>query len=527
MKTDEFLKASSWPFQEARKLQERLEKKENFKGYALFETGYGPSGLPHIGTFAEVFRTTLVRRAFECISDIPTRLVCFSDDMDALRKVPDNVPNQEMLREYIGYPLTSIPDPYGKYESFAHHNNAMLRSFVEGYGFDCEFKSATAEYKSGRFDQGLRRVLNNYEEIMGIMLPTLGSERRETYSPIMPISPVTGKVLMTGLEGIDKQAGTIRFRDEDGKVRETEVTGGKCKLQWKVDWAMRWAAQDVDYEMSGNDLLPTVRLSEQICRTLGGTPPNTLNYALFVDENNQKISKSKGNGISIETWLKYATPESLAHFLYQKPTAVKSLHKGTIGVASREYMDNLARFAGQSPQQQVDNPVWHIHAGKPPAPIAGLTPDLIINVAGVLNTEDPQLLVNQISKLKGNEVSAHPMFNALVQKGVHYYLDHMRPTLAWRQPDQTEAKALTQVANQLAAMPDRLGDEEYQNVFYAVGKEHYGKEKLRDWFKGTYQVVFGHENGPRMGGFVNLYGRQNTVELIRRAVKGDLVKPAV
>jgi lysyl-tRNA synthetase, class I len=295
------LKGRAWPFEEARKLLARFNGKTPEKGYALFETGYGPSGLPHIGTFGEVVRTTMVRNAFRAMCDIPTRLFAFSDDMDGLRKVPDNIPNAELIRPHLGKPLTSVPDPFGTHESFGHHNNARLRAFLDSFGFEYEFQSATECYHSGRFDKTLLRVLDHYDAVINVILPTLGPERRATYSPFLPIDPGTGIVLQVPIVARDVKAGTVTYRDEaTGKLVEVPVTGGHCKLQWKADWAMRWVALEVDYEMAGKDLIDSVKLSSQICRVLGGRPPEGFNYELFLDEKGEKISKSKGNGMTVD-----------------------------------------------------------------------------------------------------------------------------------------------------------------------------------------------------------------------------------
>src|SRR5262252_7832066 len=375
------LQAKAWPFEEARKLVARYADKPPAKGYVLFESGYGPSGLPHIGTFGEVVRTTMVRQAFRRMSDLPTKLFAFSDDMDGLRKVPDNVPNPAMLREHLGQPLTSIPDPFGKYESFGHHNNAMLRRFLDGFGFDYEFQSSTDWYMSGRFDRALLDVLSNYEQVMQVMLPTLGEERQQSYSPFLPISPKTGRVLQVPILEVKPDAGSIVFRNEDGTLTELPVTGGRCKLQWKPDWAMRWHALAVDYEMSGKDLIPSVELGNKICRVLGSRPPDGFNYELFLDEKGQKISKSKGNGLSVDEWLAYAPPESLSLFMYQKPRAAKRLYFDVIPRAVDDYLTFLDKYPTENPTQQLENPVWHIHNGKPPAPMPGLSFNILLNLA--------------------------------------------------------------------------------------------------------------------------------------------------
>ena len=415
--------ARAWPFEEARGLLKRLNgpgaPRAPEKGYVLFETGYGPSGLPHIGTFGEVVRTTMVRRAFQRLSDIPTRLFCFSDDMDGLRKVPDNIPNRDMVAKHLGKPLTQIPDPFGKFESFGHHNNARLRAFLDSFGFEYEFQSSTDWYNSGRFDAALRRVLECYDEIMAIMLPPLGAERRETYSPFLPVCTKTGRVLQVPVVERNAMAGTIVYRDEDGSLVETPVTGGRCKLQWKPDWAMRWHALGVDYEMSGKDLIDSVKAAARITTVLGSKPPAGFNYELFLDENAQKISKSKGNGLSVEEWLTYAPPESLSLFMYHKPRAAKRLYFDVIPRAVDDYFTFLARFPDEEPAARLENPVWHIHNGQPPAADVPLTFNLLLNLASVCNSEDPTVLWGFVSRYRpGLTPEKSPVLDALIGQEV-------------------------------------------------------------------------------------------------------------
>ncbi len=519
-----FFNAKSWPFIEAYKLKDRLEKAGASKECVVFETGFGPSGLPHMGTFGEVFRTALVRQAFERIDSTPTKLICFSDDMDGFRKIPQNVPNPDMLGNYLGMPLTSVPDPFEKYDSFGAHNNAKLREFLDHYGFDYEFRSATEQYQSGVFDPMIIRALEKYDSIMDIMLPTLGAERRKTYSPILPISPATGKVLMTPLEGIDAEKGMITFKDVDGQSHEVSALGGNCKLQWKVDWAMRWIAQGVDYEMCGRDLEPTYKVSSKIARILGGESPENLTYGLFQDERGGKISKSLGNGLTIDDWKEFGIRESMAHFLFKRPTSDKRVHIGTIADSTTAYFNDLARYTKQDEQNQIDNPVWHIHQGEPIPPINGLDFNLITNLASVMGVEDPDILKAKILKSRGGQVDVnHPLFDVLIEKATHYYSEHLKPQNQYRLPTAEEKIALEAVRDKLAEMDDGLEADLYQKVFYTVGREAFGRKQLGDWFKATYEVLFGQSEGPRMGGFTALYGRENMVKHITSAIQGNFV----
>jgi lysyl-tRNA synthetase class 1 len=514
--------ARAWPFEEARKLVERYKAAPPKKGYVLFETGYGPSGLPHIGTFGEVVRTTMVRQAFQRLSDIPTRLFAFSDDMDGLRKVPTNVPNQEMLTKYLGQPLTKVPDPFGTHESFGHHNNAMLRGFLDGFGFEYEFQSSTDYYMSGKFDQGLLDILRHYEQVQEIMLPSLREERAASYSPFLPVCQKTGRVLQVPVIETNASAGTIVYQDEDGSKVETLVTGGRCKLQWKPDWAMRWHVLGVDYEMSGKDLIPSVQLANKICRELGSPPPEGFNYELFLDDKGQKISKSKGNGLSVEEWLAYAPPESLALFMYQKPRAAKRLYFDVIPRAVDDYLTFTEKFPEENPAQRLENPSWHIHNGKPPVTGSSLSYGILLNLASVANAEAKEHLWGFISRYLPDATPATaPFLDKLVGYAINYYRDHVKPTKKYRAPDDMERTALQDLLAGLEAAPAGASAEDLQNIVYEIGKKHPFAE-LRAWFKTLYEVLLGQETGPRMGTFIALYGKDETATLIRQALAGKI-----
>jgi lysyl-tRNA synthetase class 1 len=516
------LKARAWPFEEARKLLARLQKAP--KDHILLETGYGPSGLPHIGTFGEVARTTMVRHALAAMSDVPTKLFCFSDDMDGLRKVPTNVPNQEMLAAHLEKPLTQVPDPFGKFESFGHHNNAMLRSFLDAFGFAYEFKSATECYRSGMFDQALLKVLAQYDAIMDVMLPTLGEERRKTYSPFLPLCPRTGRVLQAPIVARDVKAGTVTY-EEDGKRVEVPVTGGACKLQWKADWAMRWVALGVDYEMAGKDLIPSVQLSSKIARILGVTPPDGFNYELFLDEKGEKISKSRGNGLSIEEWLRYATPESLSLFMFQKPKTAKRLYFDVIPKTMDEYVSHLESYAGQDDAAKLENPVWHIHSGAPPAEKVPVTFGMLLNLVSASNAQDRAVLWGFIRNYAPDATpEVYPLLDRLIGHALRYFEDFVRPAKRYRPPTEKERVALTDLAEALEGAAVGSDGETLQNIVYEIGKTH-GFEPLRDWFKAIYEVIFGESQGPRFGSFVALYGIAESVGLINGALARSEAKP--
>ncbi|CAA2158925.1 Lysine--tRNA ligase [Methylobacterium brachiatum] len=534
--------AAAWPFEEARKLVARLEK--SGKTEVLFETGYGPSGLPHIGTFGEVARTSMVRHAFRVLTRdaVPTRLLAFSDDMDGLRKVPDNVPNREMLAAHLGKPLSRIPDPFSnEYPSFGAANNARLRAFLDSFGFDYEFASATDYYTSGRFDAALLRVLERYDAVMEIMLPSLRAERSASYSPFLPLHPVTGHVMQVPIDEVRVETGTLVWRDPaTGERYETPVTGGHAKLQWKPDWAMRWVALGVDYEMAGKDLIDSVKLSGKIARALGGEPPDGFNYELFLDEKGQKISKSKGNGLTIDEWLKYGTRESLGLFMYNKPREAKRLFFDVIPRHVDEYIGFLDRYAGQDAKLRLGNPVWHLHAGNPPEPErvegASLTFAMLLNLAAVANTEDPAVLwgfIRRYAPQTGPET--HPGLDRLVVHALTYFSDFVRPAKTYREPTPEERAALEDLSETLAAHDGSTDPEALQAAVYEVGRRHFpdlsGKAKSPDgrpgvsqaWFTSLYNVLFGEARGPRFGSFVALYGVAETRALIASALSGALV----
>jgi len=518
--------AKAWPFEEARKLLKRLGGKTPSKGYVLFETGYGPSGLPHIGTFGEVARTTMVRHAFSLLSDIPTRLFAFSDDMDGLRKVPDNVPNQDLLAANLNKPLTEVPDPFGTHDSFGAHNNARLCAFLDAYGFDYEFKSSTECYRSGVFDDALLTVLRNYDKVQAIMLPSLREERQETYSAFLPVDPETREVLQVPVIATDPDAGTITYRRDDGKTVETPVTGGRCKLQWKPDWAMRWFALDVDYEMSGKDLIDSVKLSSQITRALGGRPPQDFTYELFLDENGEKISKSKGNGISMEEWLTYAPTESLSLFMYMKPRTAKRLYFDVIPKNVDEYLTFLDKYPSEEPARQVENPVWHIHDGHPPAPGTGLSLSLLINLVSACNTHEKNVLWGFVRHVAPKATpDSDPMLDRLLGYAIRYYEDFVKPGKQYKSPTDQDRAALTDLSGRLEALDAGAPAEDIQNEIYAVGKAH-GYDPLREWFRALYQVLLGQEQGPRMGSFIALYGVDETRTLIEKALAGEKLDAA-
>ena len=518
---DAALTSKAWPFEEARKLVKRYEAAPPAKGHVLFETGYGPSGLPHIGTFGEVLRTTMIRRAFEIISDIPTRLICFSDDLDGMRKVPGNVPNQDALRAHLQKPLTSVPDPFGTHESFGHHNNAMLRRFLDTFGFEYEFYSATEFYRSGQFDEVLKRACERYDAIMKVMLKSLREERQQTYSIFLPIHPETGRVLYVPMKEVNATDHTITFDDEDGREWTLPVTGGNVKLQWKPDFGARWAALGVDFEMYGKDHSTNTPIYDAICEILGAPAPEHFTYELFLDENGQKISKSSGNGISIDEWLSYAATESLSYFMYQKPKTAKRLYFDVIPKAVDEYHQQLRAYATQDAAARLDNPVFHIHGGNVPESTMVVPFAMLLNLASVSGAENKETLWGFIRRYAPQaSAAANPDLDQAAGFAVRYYNDFVKPTKVYRLPSEAEREALVALREALAAHDGALDDETLQGVVYAVGRDRF--DPLRGWFSALYEVLLGASQGPRFGGFIALYGVAETIALIDAALAGEL-----
>ena len=547
--------AKSWPFEQARLLLDRILRLRLSDGErdlaasligegkaaeavatlpalnkaVVFETGYGPSGLPHLGTFGEVARTTMVRVAFRSLTGdaIPTRLIAFSDDMDGLRKIPPGLPNADQLAEDLDKPLTVVRDPYGTHESFGAHNNARLRAFLDGFGFDYEFASSTDCYRSGRFDATLLTALARFDAIQKIMLPSLGEERRATYSPFLPISPKTGKVLQVPTLERHVDRGTIVFRDEDGTLTEVPVTGGGVKMQWRPDWAMRWTALEVDYEMSGKDLIDSVRLSNQVCKALGGTPPSGFHYELFMDENNQKISKTKGNGLTMEEWLRYGAPESLAYYNYQSPKSAKRLFFDVIPKATDEYLQQLDAFnkarAEGTNVPGIDNPAWHVHGGEPPAKGSPLTFSLLLNLVSAADASTKDILWGFIRNyMPGATPETEPLLDRLAGYAINYYEDFVKPAKKFRAPDERERAAMEDLAARFRALPSDADADTIQNAVFEAGKAA-EFEPLRAWFQALYEVLLGQSQGPRFGTFAAIFGLDRTVALIERALAGELV----
>jgi len=510
---------SSWPFVEIRKLLKERKDLIKAKKKIIFQTGYGPSGLPHIGTFGEVARTTMMINALNHVQKIDSELITFSDDMDGLRKVPENVPNNKILHDNLGRPLTKIPDPFGKYQSFGEHNNEKLKEFLKKFNFTFTFKSSTENYKKGNFNNSLVRVLEKYDEIMNIILPTLGKERQKTYCPFLPVCPDTGKVLEIPLLEMDKKKNIIIF-DNNGKKLETKITDGYCKLQWKVDWAMRWFTFEVDFEMYGKDLIESATVSSKICESLGKKPPNGFAYELFLDEKGEKISKSRGNGISIEEWLKYASPESLALYMYPNPKRAKKLYSEIVPKTVDEYLSFIEKYPNQKENEKLLNPVWHVHNGKPPKEKIIMPFSMLLNIVGSSNAKSKDVLWKFINRFhKDIKSKDHPILDGLTEYAINYFNEKVEPNKKFKNPNSEEKKALKDLVEKLKSISQDMKPEDIQTIVYSVGKERGYSKNLRDWFKLIYEVLFGETDGPRMGFFISFFGIKETIKLINDKIK--------
>ena len=519
IKKENLDKTSAWPFVEAKKMLRERKSIIEKKGKITLQTGYGPSGLPHIGTFGEVARTSMIVNALKHLTDVPVEIITFSDDMDGLRKVPDNVPNKEILEKNLHKPLTQVPDPFNKYKSFGEHNNEKLKSFLNDFNFKYDFKSSTKLYKSGFFNSTLKIILENYEQIMNIILPTLGKERQKTYSPFLPICPDTNHVLEIPVKEINKEKSEIVF-DNGGKNLASSILNGHCKLQWKVDWAMRWYALDVDFEMYGKDLIESAILSTKIINLIGKKNPAGFAYELFLDEKGEKISKSKGNGITIEQWLDYASPESLSLYMYQNPKRAKKLYNEIVPKAVDEYLELIEKAKNQDELQLLMNPVWHVHNGKVPREKVIMSFSMLLNLVETSNAENKELLWKFVKRYKDDiSEKEQPIFDDLVGYAIKYFNDVIKTKKKYKTPDQKEKKALEALIKTLDECNDKMSPEDIQTLIYSTGKDNGYSENLRDWFRLIYEVVFGDENGPRMGFFISFFGVKETKDLIISRIK--------
>ena len=511
-----------WPFIEAQRIIDRLGKIG--KTSVTAETGYGPSGLPHIGTFGEVARTSFVLQALKTLAPrIDSRIIAFSDDMDGLREVPRNLPNAEMLKEHLGKPLTSIPDPFGKEKSFAHYMNHRLREFLDSFGFEYTFASSTEQYASGVFDEGLRRVMAHYEPISELFKATIAEEKRAAWSPFFPVCENCGRVYSTRVTALDRDNFTVSYACDAplsgkyaacGHIGTASILSGGCKLGWKVDWALRWYSLGIDYEMHGEDLLESARLSSKIVKIIGGEPPELFKYELFLDEKGKKISKKIGNGISIEQWLRFAPVDSLLYIMYMKPQQAKKMGLTILPEIVDQYLELVAGYDGAE-----DSPVPFItrlskggHADKLGSQKI-VTYSLIIELILALNHDDPRMVRDYLLKYQPDIAGNVAYYESLIVNALAYYREVLLPGRTAESADHQLDAAIVVLRDELArraAAGTEPDADELQTAVFQVAKDR--DVKMKDWFRTLYRVFLGQSQGPRIGSFIALLGYRTCIE---------------
>jgi lysyl-tRNA synthetase class 1 len=514
---------TSWPFKEAQTLQKRFKAPPDKP--VTFETGFGPSGLPHIGTFAEVARTTWVQRAFEHLSGWETRLIAFSDDMDGLRKVPLNMPQPDMLAEHLGKPLCYIPDPFGQDESYSAHMNRKLQEFLDAYGFTYQFQSSQEAYERGDFDEGLAILLQKVEQVRAIILPTLGQDKRADWSPFFPICQKCGRIYSTRVIGYHPEDNTIDYVCDQpigsaagcGDKNTISILGGQVKVGWKVDWALRWYAYDVGYEMYGKDLIDSARLSGQITRLMSKQPPNGFFYEMFLDEEGRKISKSVGKGLTVNGWVSYAPLESLLHYLFQNPRRAKRLFWDVVPKSVDDYLADLRQYPSLDETKKPDQAIWHIfNLGRNvPAYDAGINFSLVNNLVSALGTDQAELTYEYLKRYDPSTANHEDMVRDLVQKSINYYRDFILPGKQYRLPTEAERQLLQAARDRLSNF-ESDDENDLQTIPFDIARENdIPPAKV---FQAFYQVVLGQERGPRFGTFARLVGKEKLLLLLDKAL---------
>ena len=514
----------SWPFKEAEKLCKRFQHPP--ESPVRFETGFGPSGLPHIGTFAENARTTWVRHAFEFLTGWPTQLIAFSDDMDGLRKVPLNMPRQDMLANHLGKPLCHIPDPFETSDSYSGTMNTKLRSFLDGYQFDYTFQGSYEAYQRGDFNEGLEIILRNVDAVKSIILPTMSAEKGRDWSPFFPICGKCGKINSTRVTGYDvanNAVGYVCDRQEDrakgcGYQGTASIFNGHVKVGWKVDWALRWYAYDIAYEMYGKDLIESAKLSGRITRLMGKQPPTGLFCELFLDEDGRKISKSVGKGLTIDSWTMYAPLESLLYYIFQNPKQAKRLFWGIVPKSVDDYLLGLNNYHSLDAQKKPDSPLWHLFnkgAGVPEFKTS-INFSLVNNLVSAVGADDRELILEYLKRYDPGIEAHRAVIEDLVNKAMNYYRDFIVPHKRYRMPTTQEKKMLMRLRDELAAY-EGDDEKEIQTLPFAVAREY--SEPPNNFFKLFYEVVFGQERGPRFGTFVRLVGKEKAISLLDEAAK--------
>ncbi|MFH2218432.1 MAG: lysine--tRNA ligase [Pseudomonadota bacterium] len=511
-----------WPFKEADKLRKRYTETPNIP--VRFETGFGPSGMPHIGTFAEVARTTWVRHAFEFLTRWPTQLIAFSDDMDGLRKVPLNLPQQEMLTENLGRPLCRIPDPFGECESYSAYMNNKLREFLDSYSFDYTFQSSHEAYTRGDFNDGLSVILQKVEDVKAIILPTMSEAKRANWSPFFPICENCGRINSTQVTGYDIENNAIDYscEQEEGEVKScghkgtASIFNGKVKVGWKIDWALRWYSYDIGYEMYGKDLIESARLSGKICRLMGKQPPTGLFYELFLDAKGRKISKSVGKGLTIDSWMSYAPLESLLFYIFQNPKQAKRLFWGIVPRSVDDYLSNLIQYRSMDPEDHPESTIWHLfNKGETvPSYNAAINFSLINNLISAVGADDIDLILEYLKRYDSSMEKYGTVIEDLVKKAMNYYRDFILPDKKYRTPTEKEKKMFNALRNELAEY-DGDDENELQSLPFNVVRAF--DESPKNFFKMFYEVLFGQERGPRFGTFVRLVGKEKALSLLDSA----------
>jgi lysyl-tRNA synthetase class 1 len=517
----------SWPFIEAQKIAARV-KKQDLPDPIVFETGFGPSGLPHIGTFAEVARTVFVKNAFEHLTGRPAVIYAFCDDMDGLRRVPKNLPNQDRLAEHLGKPLSAIPDPFGCCESYSDHMENELVKLLNHYKFDYQLKSSTREYKSGVFNPGLHLILENAEPIKQIIIPTLKEENRENWSPFFPVCANCGRIYTTRVTGYFPEQDTISyecvesFGDEFkvqgcGHKQETSILDGAVKVGWKVDWALRWFSYQVTYEMYGKDLIDSALQSGRIKRLLGGWPPEGMTYEMFLSEEGKKISKSIGEGLSIDTWLKYAPIESLLYYLFQNPRKQRRLYFDIIPKNVDEYLAELVRYPGLSEKDKSDSVLWQIERSGHDVPVytSGINFSLINNLISGMGSDNKNLLLDYLKRYDPKVSENKKTVSDLLDSGLNYFRNFIEPQKKYRKPTREEAEILKELKSRLDQYKGE-DEDEIQAMVFDVARDK-GIEPP-DLFKTIYQVLLGQDRGPRFGTFTKLIGKDRMKDLIQEKI---------
>ena len=523
-----------WPYEEARKVAERVARYEAGRP-AIFQSGFGPSGMPHLGTMAELLRPSYVRKAFERLAQSgsieparPARLIVFIDDMDGLRKVPENIPNRETTSFHLGEPVSRIPDPFGDcHPSFSEHMLSLLEKFLAPVEIEFELIKSTEMYGSGQFDEALKLILARHQQIIEIIAPTLREENRAGWSPVMPVCPSCGQVNSTLVTGYHPERASVEFSCEKniggskscGFKGEQSVLGGKAKVGWKVDWALRWYALKVDYELYGKDLIDSARLSGQILKVLGGKPPLGFPFEMFLDEEGHKVSKSVGRGVTVDQWTRYAPIEVLKYFLLVNPRRARKLFLEAIPQYVDDYLDALRAYAAAPENERGNLPIDLVIQRTTPRRFdSELTFGMIMNLVSALGTGDRDLIWNYLTgydpRIAGNP-DTERMGKTLMECALNVYADFIEPTKKRYLPEANERDQLRALMEFLVGNSGATA-EEIEKKIYDLGRENY--DKPGKIFPLLYRVLLGQERGPRLGAFIKLATPQRMIEILNNSL---------